>query len=494
MFWIFIAIVWVIAVGVGALAHLPQLSRSRSHRRQALCLSRPRACWTVGGASVVFVLATVFFSFAQVNTGHVGVVRTFGRISGQISPGISLIAPWQTYDSVNVQVQKQTFENLTAFSAETQNVNITTTINYSVAPKDARDLIARVGTDWFDRLVPNNLNQAFKDEAVKFTAVDIAPNRETIRTAVLKALRTRLSPYSIRVNDLNIDNIAFSRQFEQAIEAKQEATQAALRAKAQVQQAQFEAQSRVAKAKGEADANVTVAQGQAEANRKLNASLSANVLQYIAIQKLSPLLRIAVLPAGTQLADRPDEAAPGRHRDDRQVARSQAASRKLPRRPAEQLCELGGRHGAREQEALREVAAELAQRGQLRLGLDALGHRDEAEGVRQADDVRRDRGIARIVLGALHERAVDLDHVDREAPQLPERREAGAEVVDGDADAVGVQRLQLGARALAGRAALHDRRLGHLEPEPSRRAGPSRPARCARACRCRPPRAACPRG
>jgi regulator of protease activity HflC (stomatin/prohibitin superfamily) len=129
--------------------------------------------------------------------------------------------------------------------------------------------------------------------------VDIAPNRETIRAAVLKALRDRLSPYSIRVNDLNIDNISFSRQFEQAIEAKQEATQAALRAKAQVQQARFQAQSRVAKAKGEADANVTVAEGQALANRKLNASLSDKVLQYIAIQKLNPLLRIAVLPAGS---------------------------------------------------------------------------------------------------------------------------------------------------------------------------------------------------
>ena len=87
-----------------------------------------------------------------------------------------------------------------------------------------------------------------------------------------------------------------------------------------MQQAQFEAQSRVAKAKGEADANVTVAEGQAEANRKLNASLSANVLQYIAIQKLSPLLRIAVLPAGTNslidptklLQGRPSKRAAGR--------------------------------------------------------------------------------------------------------------------------------------------------------------------------------------
>jgi prohibitin 2 len=298
MFWIFITLVWAIALGVGGwlIFHsYPDPDRIDVKRRPY----RVPGLLAVGGSTAVFVLATVFFSFAQVNTGHVGVVRTFGRISGQLGPGVSVIAPWQTYDTVNVQVQKQTFANLTAFSAETQNVNITTTINYSVAPQDARGLIARVGTDWFDRLVPNNLNQAFKDEAVKFKAVEIAPNRETIRAAVLSALRQRLSPYSIRVNDLNIDNISFSRQFEQAIEAKQEATQAALRAKAQVAQAQFEAQSRVARAKGEADANVTVALGQAEANRKLNASLSPNVLQYIAIQKLSPLLRIAVLPSGS---------------------------------------------------------------------------------------------------------------------------------------------------------------------------------------------------
>ena len=298
MFWIFVAIVWVLVVGVGVFLvfhSYPDPDRIDVKRQPY----RIPGLLTVGAASAIFVLATVFFSFAQVNAGHVGVVRTFGRISGQIEPGVSLIAPWQTYDSVNVQVQKETFTNITAFYAETQNVLITTTINYSIAPQDARGLIARVGTDWFLRLVPNNLNQAFKDEAVKFTAVNIAPNREPIRTAVLKALRARLSPYSINVNDLNIDNIEFSKQFEAAIEAKQEATQAALRAQAQVQQAKFEAQSRVAKAQGEADANVAVAEGQAEANRKLNASLSANVLQYIAIQKLNPRLQIAVLPAGT---------------------------------------------------------------------------------------------------------------------------------------------------------------------------------------------------
>src|SRR3954464_12800685 len=170
MFWIFVAIVWVIAMGVGLFLvfhSYPDPDRI-DVKRYAY---RPQGLLTIGIASGVFLLATVFFSFAQVNTGHVGVVRTFGRISGQINPGISLIAPWQTYDSVNVQVQKETFTNLTAFSAETQNVLITTTINYSVAPQDARGLIARVGTDWFDRLLPQHPKQAVQEEGGEVPAL-----------------------------------------------------------------------------------------------------------------------------------------------------------------------------------------------------------------------------------------------------------------------------------------------------------------------------------
>lgn len=294
MLWIFLAIVWLLVIGGSIIA-----LKSTDPKNPNAGESKAAALLVAIVATGVFGLATAWKSVARVDTGHVGIVRTFGRISGQVGPGVNFIAPWKTYDSINVQVQKKTFYNLTAFSQETQNVYIQTTINYSVAPEDVQGLIRRVGTDWFDRLVPNNLNQAFKDETVKFSAVDIAPNREVIRKDVLTALRSRLAPYSIDVNDLNIDNIQFSKQFEQAIEAKQEATQSALRAKAQVAQAQYEAQSRVAKAKGEADANVTIAEGQAEANRKLNASLSPNVLQYIAIQKLAGNVKIALLPSGS---------------------------------------------------------------------------------------------------------------------------------------------------------------------------------------------------
>ena len=79
-----------------------------------------------------------------------------------------------------------------------------------------------------------------------------------------------------------------------------------------------------------------------------------------------------------------------------------------------------------------------------------------------------DRLVSRVVLDALHEGAIDLDHVDREAAQLRERREAGAEVVDRDPHAQVVQFLELLHGAVACRTFRDDRGLGHLEAELAR--------------------------
>jgi hypothetical protein len=84
--------------------------------------------------------------------------------------------------------------------------------------------------------------------------------------------------------------------------------------------------------------------------------------------------------------------------------------------------------------------------------------------VGQRDEVRSDRGVLGLLVDALHERAVDLDHVHREAAQLAERREAGAEVVDRDAHAVSCSSWS-SARARLPPALLDEARLGHLEAE-----------------------------
>ena len=269
------------------------------------------------GAFVLFFLwvglHTLISSINQVPAGHAGVIREFGAIVAQTDDGFQFIPPWRALESADTRVQTWVFTDdpsnipagaklagngLGSFSEETQDVFISITLNIEVSPDDIQELYRNVGRDYFDKLVPTRVRQLFKNETVKFKAVDIAPNREQIRTAVEENLRRELSKFSIDVVALLIDNIDFNQPFKDAIEAKQVATQNAQEEAERITQRENEAKQVIAEAEGTKQATILIAEGQAEANRLLDASLTANVILFQAIQKLADDLKIAILPAG----------------------------------------------------------------------------------------------------------------------------------------------------------------------------------------------------
>ena len=96
----------------------------------------------------------------------------------------------------------------------------------------------------------------------------------------------------------------------------------------------------------------------------------------------------------------------------------------------ERAGDLLGRHRAGEVEALGQPAAQPAQLADVVDGLDPLGHHVERQRPGHRDDRLGDRGVARLRAEPVDERAVDLEHVERQAGQVAERRVAGAEVVE----------------------------------------------------------------
>lgn len=265
-------------------------------------VERFRGSIIMGAAAGLFVLwaglHTAFASIKPIEAGHVGVVYQFGEIVGQKAEGLQFIAPWQELRTESVQVQRHKFTDINAFSAETQDVFVIATVNYSVSASAVQKLYREVGRNWFDVLIEPRVLNFFKEETVKYETVDVGPNREAIRTAVQKRLSDELAPFSIQVNDLLIDNIDFRPEFKQAIEQKQIATQDALREQEKVKQKQFEAEQAVETAKGEANATRERANGQADANKALAASLTPEVIQFQAIQKLGDNIQIALIPSG----------------------------------------------------------------------------------------------------------------------------------------------------------------------------------------------------
>jgi len=264
-------------------------------------------------ALFIWLIVTVVSMFHQVPAGHSGVVYEFGGIVGETDDGLQVIAPWRSIKDATLQVQTLCFiddetkcpegaqragAGLDSFSQETQNVYIDAVVRIRVDPAHIQDLYRNVGPNYINKLIPGSIAQIFKDETVKYLAVDLAPNRDTIREGVEGALREELSRFSIGVDALLIENISFDADFEAAILAKQTATQKALEEEANIAKQAAIAQQQIKTAEGTAARLRLEAQGQADANRLLAESLTPQLIQFQALQKLAPNIKIALLPSG----------------------------------------------------------------------------------------------------------------------------------------------------------------------------------------------------
>src|SRR5690349_9810484 len=104
MFWITLTAICAVIVGIGLLIAFTAgggPGESEAHARNA---RRARVGGRVLAAVgvLIWVLVTAFSATAVVDNGHVGIIRSFGQIDGQLDSGFHVVAPWQDVDQVNV--------------------------------------------------------------------------------------------------------------------------------------------------------------------------------------------------------------------------------------------------------------------------------------------------------------------------------------------------------------------------------------------------------
>ncbi len=249
-------------------------------------------------AALSIGLSTLASAVHQVDAGHVGVIRTFGAITDQSGSGLVVTWPIQTLEEASVRVERYDVTDITAFSKETQDVVVSATVNYQVSPRAIQTLYKDVGSGYIDTLLRPRLINFVKEETVSFNTVDIAPNREQIRRTVRDRLKEDLEPFSIDIVDLLIENIDFRQEFKAAIEQKQVATQEALRQQQLIEARKAEAQQKIETARGDAESVRIAAEAQSTANKLLAQSLTSEVIQFQALQKLADNVQIALLPSG----------------------------------------------------------------------------------------------------------------------------------------------------------------------------------------------------
>ena len=233
--------------------------------------------------------------FATVQAGHVGVVERFGKVrESTLQPGFHLTSYFEHVRPVDIRTQRHNYVT-EAFSSDIQQVGLTIAVNENISPEAAYKLYTTVGMNYLENLLEPRLMENAKVVISKYTAESLIANREKLSSEVLVKMQTDMAQYGIIVTAISIENIDFTDQYEAAIEAKQVATQE--KQKAQTEQermtmeetqqaerkriaAQAAADVQKINADAEAYALQVKAEAEAEANKKLNASLTDQLINY----------------------------------------------------------------------------------------------------------------------------------------------------------------------------------------------------------------------
>jgi prohibitin 2 len=204
------------------------------------------------GLALLAILVVLLFFTATVETGNVGVITNFGKVTGNVlDSGWHVVGPIDHVNEISIRTIT-TQSDADCFSSDLQDVKITVAVQTRITKDNATNIFKNFGVEYMSQAMPKILD-ALKAETAKYEAAEIIANRDKIRAETFKGASERLQGF-VEVLDLSFVNVEFSDDYEKAIEAKQVAQQRAEQAKYELQQAEVEAQKAVAIAKGEAEA------------------------------------------------------------------------------------------------------------------------------------------------------------------------------------------------------------------------------------------------
>lgn len=245
----------------------------------------------IGTVILALVIFLIFKPFTIVGAGERGVVMHFGKVQqGILGEGLHFYLPIYTnIKKVSVRVLKNDIK-AEAASKDLQTVNVDIVINWHVDPNKVNDIYQRIGDNQavVDNIISPAISEVAKATTAQKTAEQIITLRPELKADIDQKLIERLTPYGIVINDISLVNVAFSDEFNKAIEQKQVAEQ-------QAQQAVFVAQ----KAEQDAKAVVNKATGDAEAQRLQQQTLTAPLLQKMWIEKWNG--QVPVVTSGQQM-------------------------------------------------------------------------------------------------------------------------------------------------------------------------------------------------
>jgi regulator of protease activity HflC (stomatin/prohibitin superfamily) len=217
----------------------------------------------LGLAFLGFLLVLLIFStITRVESGHVGVLTLFGKVTGEVLPeGMHFINPFKVNHEMSVRTQ-EIKESASVPSSEGLIMALDTSLIYHLNPEKAAEIYQKVGPRYSEVLIEPNLRAAIREATASHTANALyTGEREMVGKQIFQQISDVLSPRGIVAESILLRDIQLPQTLKSSIEAKQQAEQEALAMNFRLQKEKQEAERKRIEAAGIRDFQQIVAQG-----------------------------------------------------------------------------------------------------------------------------------------------------------------------------------------------------------------------------------------
>ncbi len=237
----------VAPVGPDPVSPSPEKQNQRREMERLAKEVKEKAARRIGIVAAVVVLALAFVAIGglpwyTIDQGERGVLTTFGKTSTEpLQPGLGF--KWPIIQAVHLYPVRVQVHSAPASSAskDLQLVDTTIAVNYHFEPTDVVKIYGKLSSDYEAVIIDPNVQDAVKNATAQFTAPELIQQRPNVEAVISNRLKQELGNYYIVVDGVRIVNFAFSKQFEDSIEAANTAKQQLLQAQTQKQISQVQA-------------------------------------------------------------------------------------------------------------------------------------------------------------------------------------------------------------------------------------------------------------
>jgi len=241
----------------------------------------------------LLIVIFLFSAVTRVDSGAVGVLTLFGRVTGEVLPeGLHLINPFKTNHETSIRTQ-EIKETASVPSSEGLVMNLDTSLIYHLNPDKAAEVYQKIGPNYVEVLVEPNLRSAIREATASHTANALySGEREMVAKQIVAQLTDLLGQRGIMVESILLRDIQLPTTLKASIESKQQAEQESLAMSFRLQKEKQEAERKRIEAAGIRDFQTIVAQG-----------ISSQLLEWKGIEATenlakSPNAKVVVIGSG----------------------------------------------------------------------------------------------------------------------------------------------------------------------------------------------------